>query len=66
MQREDVLFVRVSRRERDVVRAAAELEAMRTGEFARQALRLHAQRVLGAARVRTLLAEPVATRRSAS
>jgi uncharacterized protein (DUF1778 family) len=58
MQREDVLFIRISRREREVVRVAAERECQRTGEFARQALRRHAQRVLGAAQLRALLEEP--------
>jgi uncharacterized protein (DUF1778 family) len=57
MQRDGVLYVRVSRCEQKLAREAAAAEHLRTGEFVRQAVRRQAQRVLGATRLRALLAD---------
>jgi uncharacterized protein (DUF1778 family) len=62
MDRRHTLFVRLNRAEQEVVRRAAAIEQLRISEYVRGVVRRDAERLLGAAQLRTLLAEFAITR----
>jgi uncharacterized protein (DUF1778 family) len=57
MDRPHTLYVKLNRAEQQVVRRAAAVEQLRIAEYVRSIVRRDAERLLGAAQLRTLLAE---------